>query len=43
MSGTPGAIRMPGPGLGSDTDAVLGEAGRTAEEIATLRAQGVIK
>jgi crotonobetainyl-CoA:carnitine CoA-transferase CaiB-like acyl-CoA transferase len=43
MSGTPGAIRMPGPELGSDTDAVLGEAGRTAEEIATLRAQGVIK
>jgi crotonobetainyl-CoA:carnitine CoA-transferase CaiB-like acyl-CoA transferase len=43
MSGTPGTVRTAGPELGNATEAVLSEAGRSQEEIAGLRAQGVIK
>ncbi|HEX5079203.1 MAG TPA: hypothetical protein VFV80_08635 [Geminicoccaceae bacterium] len=32
----------PPPGLGADTDAVLGELGYAADEIATLRRDGAI-
>ena len=39
---TPGGIRTPAPALGEHTDAVLGEAGLTAQEIGGLRAGGVI-
>jgi crotonobetainyl-CoA:carnitine CoA-transferase CaiB-like acyl-CoA transferase len=39
---TPGGIRTPAPALGEHTDAVLGEAGLTAQEIEGLRAGGVI-
>ncbi|CAN7437077.1 CoA transferase [Pseudorhodoferax sp. LjRoot39] len=42
LSGTPGRIRTSAPRLGDDTDAVLAEAGLTAEQIALLRAKGVI-
>ena len=43
MSGTPGGVRSGAPGLGDDTDAVLAEAGLTAEQIALLRSKGVIQ
>ncbi len=42
LSGTPGGIRSAAPGLGEDTDAVLGEFGYSAEEIAALRKSNVI-
>ncbi|HXU91481.1 MAG TPA: CoA transferase [Methylomirabilota bacterium] len=42
FSATPGSIRTPSPALGEHTDAVLGEAGVTPEELATLRRQNVI-
>ncbi|WP_225783556.1 CaiB/BaiF CoA-transferase family protein [Xenophilus sp. Marseille-Q4582] len=42
LSATPGRIRTSAPRLGDDTDAVLAEAGLTAEQIALLRAKGVI-
>ncbi|HVR54289.1 MAG TPA: CoA transferase [Pseudorhodoferax sp.] len=42
LSATPGRIRTSAPHLGDDTDAVLAEAGLTAEQIALLRAKGVI-
>ena len=43
LSETPGEIRWAGPALGADTDAVLTELlGLTAEQVAELRAQGVI-
>lgn len=43
LSDTPGEIRWLGPALGADTDAVLGELlGRTAAQIAQLRADGVV-
>ena len=43
LSETPGDIRWLGRALGADTDEVLGELlGRTAEQIAKLRADGVI-
>ncbi|MBV9951624.1 MAG: CoA transferase [Acidimicrobiia bacterium] len=43
LSETPGEIRWLGPALGADTDDVLGQLlGRTAEQIAELRADGVI-
>jgi crotonobetainyl-CoA:carnitine CoA-transferase CaiB-like acyl-CoA transferase len=38
---TPGGIRTPAPALGEHTDAVLSEAGLTAEEITALRASGI--
>lgn len=43
MSETPGAIRFPGRPHGADTDDVLTELGLSADEIATLRSQEVIK
>jgi crotonobetainyl-CoA:carnitine CoA-transferase CaiB-like acyl-CoA transferase len=42
MSASPGRIRHTGRALGADTDEVLGELGRTGDEIAVLREQGVI-
>jgi formyl-CoA transferase len=42
LSATPGRVRTSAPRLGDDTDAVLREAGLTAEQIALLRAKGVI-
>ena len=43
LSATPGSIRTSAPRLGDDTDAVLAEAGLTAEQIALLRSKGVIQ
>jgi len=43
LSATPGTIRTSAPRLGDDTDAVLAEAGLTAEQIALLRSKGVIQ
>lgn len=42
MSASPGAIERLPPELGADTDAVLAEYGFSVEEIARLRAAGVI-
>jgi len=43
LSETPGEIRWLGPALGADTDDVLGELlGRTMEQIAKLRADGIV-
>jgi alpha-methylacyl-CoA racemase len=43
LSRTPGdASRAPAPGLGDHTDAVLGEAGYTADEIAALHESGAV-
>lgn len=43
LSGTPGKLRHPAPTLGQHTREVLGEIGYSAERIATLAADGVIK
>ena len=43
LSETPGSIRSSAPGLGDDTDAVLAGMGLSTEQIAQLRAQGVIR
>ncbi len=43
LSETPGTIRSSAPRLGDDTDAVLAGMGLSAEQIAQLRAQGVIQ
>ncbi|MFT4243168.1 MAG: CoA transferase [Acidovorax sp.] len=43
LSVTPGTIRSSAPHLGDDTDAVLAEAGLTAQQIASLRQKGVIR
>lgn len=37
LSGTPGSLRSPAPGLGDDTDAVLLDLGLSEQEIAKLR------
>lgn len=42
FSATPGTIRTPAPALGEHTEAVLGEAGLSAAEIARLRSLRVI-
>lgn len=42
FSRTPGTIRTPAPALGEHTEAVLAEAGLTADEISALRVAGVI-
>ncbi len=42
LSATPGGVRSSAPRLGDDTDAVLAEAGLTAEQIALLRRKGVV-
>jgi crotonobetainyl-CoA:carnitine CoA-transferase CaiB-like acyl-CoA transferase len=42
MSQTPGEIRFTGRALGADTDAVLTEAGISAERLAQLRENGVV-
>ncbi|MDR6728958.1 CaiB/BaiF CoA transferase family protein [Delftia lacustris] len=43
LSLTPGTVRTSAPHVGDDTDAVLAEAGLTAEQIALLRSKGVIQ
>lgn len=43
LSGTPGTVRSSAPHVGSDTDAVLAEVGVTAEQLAQLRAKGIIQ
>ena len=35
-------VRRAAPGLGDQTDAILAELGRTADDVAALRAAGVI-
>lgn len=42
VDGVPTAPTPAAPALGGDTDAVLGEAGWSADEIASLRAEGII-
>ena len=43
LSATRGRVRSSAPHLGDDTNAVLAEAGLTAEQIALLRSKGVIQ
>ncbi len=43
LSETPGGFRLPAPGLGEHTDAVLGAAGYGADDIAALRQQGIVE
>ncbi len=42
LSGTPGAIRTPAPGLGEHTEGVLAEIGYSKEDIAGLRQKGIV-
>jgi formyl-CoA transferase len=42
LMGTPGALRISAPRLGEDTDAVLGEIGLSAADIAALRERKVV-
>jgi formyl-CoA transferase len=42
LSLTPGGHRRNAPDLGQDTDTVLAEIGLTAEQIAALRARGIV-
>ena len=43
LSRTPGdPARAPGPSLGADTDAVLGELGYSAEDVERLKAAGAV-
>ncbi len=43
LSATPGTVRSSAPHVGDDTDAVLAEVGLTADQIAQLRAKGIIQ
>ncbi|MEG2050287.1 MAG: CoA transferase, partial [Comamonas sp.] len=43
LSLTPGTVRRSAPHVGDDTDAVLAEVGLSAEQIAQLRAKGIIQ
>jgi formyl-CoA transferase len=43
LAGTPGAPAGPPPAIGEHTDAILGEAGLSAADIARLRAAGVVR
>jgi formyl-CoA transferase len=43
LTGTPGAPAGPPPAIGEHTDAILGEAGLPATEIARLRQAGVVR
>jgi crotonobetainyl-CoA:carnitine CoA-transferase CaiB-like acyl-CoA transferase len=43
LSDTPGKLRRPAPGLGQHTREVLGEIGYSAQRIAALEADGVVK
>ena len=43
LSLTPGTVRSSAPHVGDDTDAVLGEMGLTAAQIARLREKGIIQ
>ena len=40
MSETPGALRIPPPGLAEHTDAALRVLGKSTDEIAALKASG---
>ena len=42
VDGGPYRVRRPAPGLGEHTDEVLADLGRSAADIAALRAAGVI-
>jgi len=42
MSETPGTLRSPAPQLGADTEEVLREIGVTADQLAALKAKGVV-
>ena len=42
LSATPGTLRSPAPHLGGDTDAVLGQMGLSAADIAALRGRGIV-
>ena len=42
MSETPGTLRSPAPHLGADTEEVLREIGVTADQLAALKAKGVV-
>ncbi len=42
LSGTPGTVRGSAPRLGDDTDAVLKELGLSPEQVAGLRAKGIV-
>ncbi|MBV9952391.1 MAG: CoA transferase [Acidimicrobiia bacterium] len=42
LSATPGTIRSPAPQLGEHTEEILGEIGFAADEIADLRARGIV-
>lgn len=42
LSATPGSLRHPAPGLGAQSDAILSDAGFSADEITSLRKTGTI-
>jgi crotonobetainyl-CoA:carnitine CoA-transferase CaiB-like acyl-CoA transferase len=42
LSRTPGGVRVPGPVLGEHTDAVLADAGYSADEVAALKESGAV-
>jgi crotonobetainyl-CoA:carnitine CoA-transferase CaiB-like acyl-CoA transferase len=42
LMGTPGRVRWSGRRIGQDTEAILAEIGKTAQQVADLRAGSVI-